>query len=167
MKYIKALAAIFVLVLIDRLTKSLAVTYLMGQEPIPIIKGVFELQYLENQGMAFGLFQDQRIFFIITTVLILCVIAFCYYRIPDGKKYIPLKVVGVFILAGAIGNFIDRMVNGYVVDFFYFKLIDFPIFNMADIYVTVSGIVLFMLVLFYYKGESDFDFLSFKRNSEV
>jgi len=168
MKYMKALAGVFVLVLIDRLTKNLAVTHLMGQEPIPIIRGVFELYYLENQGMAFGLLQEQRVFFIIVTVLTLGAITFCYYRIPDTKKYIPLKVVTIFICAGAVGNFIDRMVNGFVVDFFYFKLIDFPVFNMADIYVTGSGIILFVLVLFYYKGENDFDFLSFKKkNTEV
>jgi len=168
MKYVKALAGVFILVLIDRLTKSLAVTHLMGQEPIPIIKGVFELQYLENRGMAFGLFQEQRIFFVVTTILILGALGFCYYLIPDTKKYIPLKIVGVFIYAGAIGNFIDRMVNGFVVDFFYFKLINFPIFNMADIYVTGSGFVLFILVLFYYKGENDFNFLNFKKkNSEA
>jgi len=168
MKYIKALACIFILVIIDQLTKRLAVTYLMDQEPIPIIKGIFELHYLENRGMAFGLFQNQRIFFVIITVLILGAISFCYYLIPDIKKYVPLKAVTIFICAGAIGNFIDRMANGFVVDFFYFKLIDFPIFNVADIYVTGAGVVLFILVLFYYKGEKDFDFLNFRKNkSEI
>jgi len=162
MKYIKTLAGIFILVLIDQFTKNLATTYLMDQEPIPIIKGVFELQYLENRGMAFGLFQNQRILFVIVTILILGVIGFCYLRIPDIKRYNPLRIVTIVIFAGAIGNFIDRMLNGFVVDFFYFKLIDFPVFNMADIYVTVSGFSLFILVLFYYKGENDFDFLNFK-----
>ena len=64
-------------------------------------------------------------------------------------------------MAGAIGNMIDRAVRGYVVDFFYFRLIDFPIFNVADIYVTVTMILLLILILFYYK-EEDLEFLSRK-----
>ena len=65
----------------------------------------------------------------------------------------------VLIAAGAVGNFIDRMANGYVVDFFYFKLINFPIFNVADIYVTCGITVMVFLMFFRYKEENDFDFL--------
>ena len=64
-----------------------------------------------------------------------------------------MKITLVFLLSGAIGNFIDRMIRGFVVDFFYFSLIDFPIFNVADIYVTVSFVVLAVLILFVYKEE--------------
>ena len=59
----------------------------------------------------------------------------------------------MLIGAGAVGNFIDRMSNGYVVDFFYFKLINFPVFNVADIYVTLSAVFLVILLLFKYKEE--------------
>ena len=69
----------------------------------------------------------------------------------------------IILTAGAIGNFIDRLTRGYVVDFFYFSLIDFPIFNVADIYVVVATIGLFILFLFVYK-EKDLEFLNFKQN---
>ena len=84
-------------------------------------------------------------------------------KIPFEKKYTKLQTALVFIAAGAIGNFIDRVSYNYVVDFLYFKLIDFPIFNVADIYVTVFAIYLAVLLLFVYK-ESDLEFLSRKSN---
>ena len=65
----------------------------------------------------------------------------------------PLRAVALFIASGAVGNMIDRVALGYVVDFFYFELIDFPIFNVADIYVTCATIILAILILFYYKDE--------------
>ena len=71
---------------------------------------------------------------------------------------LPLKIAGILIYAGAIGNFIDRIRQSYVVDFFYFELIDFPVFNVADIYVTLSAIALIIVVLFYYK-EEDFSLI--------
>ena len=77
----------------------------------------------------------------------------------------PLIVVVDVLVAGAIGNFIDRLVNKYVIDFIYFSLIDFPIFNVADIYVTLSVIALFILIFFYYK-EEDFKFITKKKTGE-
>ena len=70
-----------------------------------------------------------------------------------SRHYMPLRVCAVLIVSGALGNFIDRVRLDYVVDFLYFKLIDFPIFNVADIYVTVTTIFLFLLLCFYYKEE--------------
>ena len=72
-------------------------------------------------------------------------------------------MICIGIISGALGNFIDRFINGYVVDFFYFKLINFPIFNVADIYVTVSAAVLIVLGVFYYK-EDDYKFLTVRKN---
>ena len=69
------------------------------------------------------------------------------------KKFLPLRICAIFIASGAIGNVIDRVRLNYVVDFLYFKLIDFPIFNVADIYVTVAAVMLVILVCFYYKEE--------------
>ena len=101
----------------------------------------------------------------ICTVLILAVLAFYYNRMPLEKKYQPLRVVGVLLGAGAVGNLIDRMVQSYVVDFLYFKLIDFPIFNVADCYVTAGAILLAILILFVYKDE-ELGFLSLKKKHE-
>ena len=117
------------------------------------IKNVFELYYLENRGAAFGIFQGKRVIFLIITIIILVFLSYCFWRIPYTRKYATLRGVLVLIAAGAVGNFIDRMCNGYVVDFFYFKLIDFPVFNVADIYVTVGTFILAFLLLFYYKEE--------------
>ena len=81
-----------------------------------------------------------------------------YYKIPWNKHFVWLKVILVLFVAGAIGNLIDRIFLNYVVDFFYFKLINFPIFNVADIYVTVAAILFIIFCLFYYK-EEDFELL--------
>lgn len=159
MKYIKALISIIILVAIDQFTKWLSVKYLLPGGPIPVIKNIFELQYLENKGAAFGIFQNQKWFFIIMTIIIVIAISLLYTKLPETGKMRPLRIISIAIVSGAIGNFIDRIANGYVVDFLYFKLIDFPIFNVADIYVTVSAFVFLALVLFYYKDE-DFSFFS-------
>ena len=126
--------------------------------PISLIPGVFELQYLENRGAAFGALQNQRWFFILIVIFVLAVLLWCFIRFPKEAHYRPLAVLAVFIAAGAIGNMIDRLLNGYVIDFLYFSLIDFPIFNVADIYVTVAMVVLFILILTIYKDD-DFHFL--------
>ena len=126
------LATAVLLIALDQWTKALAVKHLMNQQPFVIWDSVFELHYLENRGAAFGILQGQKVIFLICTVLILAVLAFYYNRMPLEKKYQPLRVVGVLLGAGAVGNLIDRMVQSYVVDFLYFKLIDFPIFNVAD-----------------------------------
>ena len=120
MKYIKAAIAVIALVLLDQWTKVLAVTHLMNTNGVTIIPNVFRLYYLENRGSAFGLMQNQKIFFVIFTILVLAVLTLIYRKIPDTKRMLPLKIAGILIYAGAIGNFIDRVRQSYVVDFFYF-----------------------------------------------
>lgn len=145
--------AFVLLILFDQWTKSLAVSNLMNQEPFVIIPKVFQLRYLENRGAAFGMMQGQKTFFVISALAAVLGILYVYFKLPWEKRFHPLRIVGVFIAAGAIGNLIDRVVLGYVVDFFYFELIDFPIFNVADIYVTCATIILALLILFYYKED--------------
>ena len=142
-----------ILVFADQLTKWLAVLRLKDQPSFVLIKNVFELYYLENRGAAFGIFQGKRVIFIIITVVILLFLAYCFWKIPYNPKFTSLRMILVLIAAGAVGNFIDRMANGYVVDFFYFKLINFPVFNVADIYVTCSAVFLAILLIFRYKEE--------------
>lgn len=155
-KWLVLVVGILILTALDQLTKHLAVFYLKGQESVSIIKNVFELTYVENRGAAFGILQNHREFFLILTVAALIAMAWVYWKIPAKKKYVPLSVILLVLMAGAIGNMIDRGLQGYVVDFFYFKLIDFPVFNVADIYVTVSCCVAVILLLFAYK-ETDFE----------
>lgn len=141
------------LILFDQFTKNLAVKGLKGQPDIPIIKGIFELSYVENRGAAFGMLQNKQWFFMAMTILVLAVILWIYHNLPLSRRYLPLRAVLVVLTSGAIGNFIDRVTHNYVVDFFYFKWIDFPVFNVADIYVVVSIFCVAALVLFYYKED--------------
>ncbi|WP_310601499.1 signal peptidase II [Anaerosporobacter sp.] len=156
----------FILVLLDQFTKHLAKSHLMGNNDIPIIDGVFRLQYLENRGAAFGILENKIGYFIIGTLIALGVLCYAYQKLPDTRRYLPMKILLIFISAGAIGNFIDRLFNNYVVDFFYFELINFPIFNVADCYVTVSSVIFLVLGIFYYKDE-DFEFLKWKKGISV
>lgn len=154
-KIMTAVLAIVILVGIDQWTKSIAVTKL--QSPIELIKGVFEFTYVENRGAAFGILQNHQMMFAAFTVIVVILIFAFYLKVPSNKKYLPLNISLVALMAGAIGNFVDRIYLGYVVDFLYFKLINFPVFNVADIYVTCSAFLLVILVLFVYK-EEDFKF---------
>lgn len=151
--YMTALIGTVILIALDQWTKYLAVTRLKGNEPFVIWKNVFQLEYLENRGAAFGLFQNQRGYFYASVAVISVVIIIFYLCSPMQRRFLPLRLCMIGIMAGAWGNCIDRVRLNYVVDFLYFKLIDFPIFNVADIYVTVSTIMLVILVCFYYKEE--------------
>ena len=155
------LIIISALVALDQYTKYLAVIHLKDKPAFIIFNGVLELNYLENNGAAFGMLRNQKAFFIFVAVVVLSVIAYVLLKMPDQKKYRILHLLLSLITAGAIGNMIDRIRLNYVVDFIYFVLINFPIFNMADIYVTVSTAVLVILLLFVYK-ENDLSFISFK-----
>ncbi|MCR5784685.1 MAG: signal peptidase II [Eubacterium sp.] len=146
----------FIMTFFDQLTKNLAVLYLKDSDPYVIIDNVFELYYLENHGAAFSILQGKQTFFTVITVIFLIVCALVYIKIAAAKtthSFAALQVVILMLFCGATGNFIDRITNGYVVDFFYFKLINFPVFNVADIYITVAAVLLCILILFVYKDE--------------
>lgn len=162
---IGGLLGIFLLTFLDQWTKYLAVLHLKGQENIVWIPGVFQLQYLENHGAAFGILQGKQWIFFLLTLVYLVVAVWIYFRIPRTKRYLLLHLIAILLTAGALGNFIDRVTQGYVVDFFYFSLIDFPIFNVADIYVVVSFIALVICILFVYKDE-EFSFLQLKKKEK-
>jgi len=160
--YILAVAGIIIGVLLDQVTKYFAFTKLKAQEPYIIWKDIFQLEYLENRGAAFGLFQNQRLFFYFSVLIICITVLWFYLRVPMERHFLPLRVCAVLIVSGALGNFIDRVRLNYVVDFLYFKLIDFPVFNVADIYVTVSTFLLLFLLFFYYK-ETELERIFHKR----
>ena len=122
---------------LDQLTKWLAVTLLQGNPSVPIIPKVFQLTYLENPGAAFGMLQNNRwVFLIISTVGILAVLYYLIAKRPTSKL---LCIALSFIVGGGIGNMIDRVLLGYVIDFFDFCLINFAIFNVADSFVCVGA----------------------------
>ena len=150
------------LVALDQWTKHLAAVSLKGTGPHVLIDGVLEFLYLENAGAAFSMLQNKQIFFYILTTVFIIAAIWVLHKLPIEKKYRPIRICVLVLTAGAIGNLIDRIVHRYVVDFIYFSIIDFPVFNVADIYVTLSVIALVVLVLFHYK-DSDFAFLSRKK----
>lgn len=152
---------IVILILLDQFAKHEALLHLKDQKSISLIPGVLQLSYVENRGMAFGMLEGRQLLFVGICVVFCIALIWLFIRIPKNRYYLPLLVTGAVLFGGAAGNFIDRIVRGYVVDFIYFSLIDFPVFNLADIYVVCGGIVLVLLVVFRYKDE-DFDFLSTK-----
>lgn len=178
---------IIMLVILDQLTKFQAVVKLRNGSPFVIIDGVFELRYLENQSAAFGFdivsfFQKifkikyftenpeafltaKMVIFAIVTIAVVILLMIFYSHIPQTKRFLGINLILIFFVAGAIGNLIDRIVNNYVVDFFYFKLINFPIFNVADIYVTVAAFAFIILGIFYYK-EEDFEMIFKKKDKK-
>lgn len=167
-KYIGYLLVIITLTVFDQVTKLLAVDSFKGQDPFVIWDGVFELTYVENRGAAFGMQQGMIPMFVIITFILVPLMMFLIHKIDklisvmgdkvNKKAYSLLQITFVLLIAGAIGNLIDRLVNGFVVDFLYFKLIDFPVFNVADCYVTVATIA-FILIGFFMLSEKELDYL--------
>ena len=160
--WLKGCTIIFILTCLDQGSKYFVLTRLKNTPDIILIPGVLQLHYLENRGMAFGLFEGKIPVFVILCVLFFCVFLYIYIKIPKTRYYLPLICTALVLAAGAVGNLIDRVFRGYVIDFIYFSLIDFPVFNVADIYVVCSGIFLVFCVCFKYKDENDFRFLNRK-----
>ena len=133
--------AIFILI-IDQLWKSAIVKWMEIGQTIPIWEGVFHLTSLRNKGAAFGILQNQRLFFIIVTLI--AVFGIIYYLQTEGKKNRRISFALSLLLGGALGNFYDRLVRGEVVDSLDFRLIDFPIFNLADVFIF-TGVTLMLL----------------------
>lgn len=147
MSTIIILSSIFaVLVGADQLIKLWAMNTLQGN-PIPIIDGVFELLYHENRGAAFGMLQGGRVIFIIMTLVIAAAGVWAMIKNPMFQK-MGVRICTTLIIAGGFGNWIDRVFRGYVIDYLYFKLINFPIFNLADSCVTCGAIALAAFILF-------------------
>lgn len=153
MKKIWFLLLSLLLIVGDQVSKWWISANLKGQENIVWIKNVFELEYVENTGAAFSSFSGKQGFLLVLTSIILVVAIVEYFRIPEAKRYNWMHFSFACLIAGAIGNMIDRTRLGYVVDFFYFVPINFPRFNLADCYITVSSIILIILLFFVYKEE--------------
>lgn len=164
---IRHLIYFILLVALDQATKYWARISLKEDGPISIIPGVLKLQYHENTGAVWGIMTDKtELLTVISLILSIFLIAL-YIKIPQNRRFQPIRIIWIFIMAGALGNLIDRFTLKYVVDFIYIELIDFPIFNLADNYLTLSSILLLILGIFYYK-EEDFEFIDniFKKKSK-
>ncbi len=145
---------IFALIAIDQVTKYLALRFLKPQGSITIIENIFSLTFVENRGAAFGIFQGKTTILSIITTIITIFIIYFYIKLPkEPKIYSWLRFSLILIISGAIGNLIDRVGRKYVIDFFHATFIDFPVFNMADIYVVVGSILMAILVIFFIKED--------------
>lgn len=146
-------------ILSDQISKLLAVKYLSVRETLPLIRDVFHFTYVENRGAAFGMLKDHRwVFLVFSTVAIVALGVYLFRGVSyfsdkrEDGTYPPLSTLGgvalSLIVSGGVGNMIDRIFLGYVVDFLDFTLIDFAVFNVADSYVTVgAGLLALHLLL--------------------
>lgn len=148
-----ALVTLLILIFADQFTKYLAVLHLKGTTGISLIPGVFRLYYLENTGAAFGVLREKQFLLIPISIIAVGLFIYFYEHYAFTKRFRPLRACLTILAAGALGNMIDRIFHRYVIDFFYFELIDFPVFNVADCYVCVAMVFLVILLLFYYKEE--------------
>ncbi len=138
-------------ILADFVSKRIALAQLTRVNTVPLWDGVFHLTYVENRGAAFGILQNQKWFFIVLTVAVLAVIL--YLALKQKFRH-PLMCTALsFLAGGAMGNLIDRIFYGYVVDFLDFCLIDFPVFNIADIFVVIGAGLLAVYFIFFDKEE--------------
>mgnify|MGYP004575232875 FL=1 len=148
--YLIYLFIVVSLVSLDQYTKSIILNYFELYQSKTIIDGFFSLTYVQNFGAGFSIMQNARTTFLIITPI--CLVGFTYLFIKSNDKL--SKTALLLMISGTIGNFIDRIVRVYVVDFFDFIFFgwDFPIFNVADIFLTI-GVCLYIIALI--KEEKD------------
>lgn len=141
--------SVFIIVL-DQLSKFAAIKFLKTSAPYIIIPNFFQFNYVENYGAAFGILQNKKIFFIIITLAV--IVGISVFLVKNYYNINVFMRIGLsMLLGGAIGNFIDRVRWSYVVDFISFRLInryEFPVFNVADIFVVIGTIIILVLILF-------------------
>lgn len=139
------------IIISDIVTKRLAVYFLSGVSTIPIIKDIVHFTYVENKGAAFGILQNHRWIFITLSIIIIAAILLFKIRNKAKARFLDLGLS--FVLGGAVANLIDRIFIGYVIDFIDFRIIDFPVFNIADIFVVIGAIMLSIFYIFLDKDE--------------
>ena len=152
-KYILPIFIVIILTVIDQFTKYLVIQNIQLNQEIPLLGNVLVLGHIQNKGAAWGSFSGMRILLLVITIIVSVAICYLYKKIIDKDKFRIVRICFTFILGGAIGNMIDRIRFGYVTDFIYFKIINFPLFNFADICVTVSVFLLVFLFIFKYNSE--------------
>ncbi len=134
-----------ILIFVDQLSKWLAVIFLQGNGTVGVIPFLFNFTYVENRGAAWGMFSEQRwIFILISSVAILALFVFLFIERPKNKLLLSALFL---ILSGGIGNMIDRLLLGYVVDFIEFAFMDFPVFNIADSCVCIGAALLILYLI--------------------
>lgn len=139
---------VVLLVMMDQLSKFFVVSFLKGQSPFILIDGFLSFYYIENRGAAFGILQNSQLLFSIITIVVL--LGLMIYLIKNYKSSsLATKISLTLIIAGAIGNFIDRLRLKYVIDFISFRMFghDFAVFNLADSFIVIGTIIVMILVI--------------------
>ncbi len=136
---------VFVILSLDRLTKFIAAKELLLNQSVPVINNIFHLTLVHNRGAAFGLFKNQAPLFIATAIFAIILIYFNFKDKPLKKPF-GYKFSLALILSGTVGNLIDRLAFGYVIDFLDFRI--WPVFNIADSAITVGAVLLGWHLLF-------------------
>lgn len=148
-------AGIILITAFDQIIKLIAAEKLMQIGTVPLINNVFHLTYCENPGAGFGIFADYTwALSVLTFVIVIAAIA---YVVKKRPKNALLMTALTFMVGGAAGNLIDRVRLGYVIDFFDFRLIHFPIFNIADCFVTVGAVIFAVYVIFFSEKKEQAD----------
>lgn len=147
-----SIIGLILLVVLDQLSKYWMSSYLTQNGDIYLWRNVLHFTYVENRGAAFGILQGKTLFLLIIVGCIILIIPFIYMRLPKNTWGNVARFALIFITAGAIGNFIDRLLLGYVRDFIYFVPINFPVFNVADVLV-VLGVGILAISLFFSDSE--------------
>ena len=130
-------------ILLDQATKFLALRFLQLNTPVPLIKNFLNLTLVHNRGAAFGFFQNQLLLFVLVSFF---AIGLILYNLKNKTNSIILKLSLGLILGGAIGNLIDRLRFGFVIDFLDLRV--WPVFNLADSVITIAALVLSWELLF-------------------
>ena len=147
MIYILGLIGVLIGVALDQFTKYLAVAHIK-EDPIILIDGVLEFRYLENSGAAFGMMENMQWIFILFALLISAAALWLYFHIPMERKFIPMQIICITLTAGAVGNMIDRIFRGFVVDMIDVTCINFYVFNVADSAVCIGcGLLILYMIL--------------------
>lgn len=148
-KVIISLLIAFLIVVLDQLTKfhiSMIMTPYSDEKKV--LSDLLVLRYIKNSGAAWGSFSSMTTVLIVVSIVLIIGLGYYYFKIINDDEKRVLRVLIAFVIGGAIGNLIDRVRFGYVIDFIYVKCINFPVFNVADIFVTVSMFVMIFIILF-------------------
>jgi signal peptidase II len=159
MIHVLSVLAVAALTALDQITKYIATQKLKGKPSAIAVKNVLNFTYVENRGAAFGILQGARAFFAVLAILVLGAIIYYYITLPRRSPYGQIRASLIFVSAGTIGNLINRVLDGYVVDFLdpvVIKFMNFPVFNAADIYLTIGAIWLIAIAAIGPKNELSF-----------
>ncbi len=133
-----------IIIVLDQLSKYAIKILLRPYESIEVVKGIFNITYVQNTGAAFSILKGKTHFFTITTLLVIIAIIYAIIKLPAKKR--EIRILLALVLGGAVGNLIDRLRYGYVVDFLDFRI--WPVFNVADMAIVISVLILAYFMIF-------------------